>query len=50
MNNSPSDTYYILLLLERYHQNSLAVLAAAGMNGLYEENHKLAKYVKESGK
>ena len=35
MNNSPSDIFYTLLLLERYHLNCQAVLAAtSGMNGL----------------
>ena len=34
MKNSPSTVFLILLLLERYHQNSQAVLAATGMNGL----------------
>ena len=34
MNNSPSNIFKILLLLERYRQNSQAVLAATGMNGL----------------
>ena len=33
MNNSPSNIFNSLLLLKRYHQNSLAVLAATGMNG-----------------
>ena len=34
MNNCPTNILEILLLLERYHQNSQAVLAATGMNGL----------------
>ena len=36
MNNSPSNIFCFLLLLERYHQNCQAVLAAIGMNGLKE--------------
>ena len=38
MNNSPSNIFRILLLLERYHQNSQVVLAVTGMNGL-KTNH-----------
>ena len=34
MNNSPSNIFEILLLLQRYHQNCQAVLVATGMNGL----------------
>ena len=34
MNNSPSNIFQSLLLLERYHENSQAVLAAASNNGL----------------
>ena len=34
MDKSPSNIFQILLLLERYHQKSQAVLAATGMNGL----------------
>ena len=34
MNNFLSDIFYILLLLERYHQICQAVLAATGMNRL----------------
>ena len=34
MNNCPSNIFEILLLLERYCQNSQAVLAATGMTGL----------------
>ena len=34
LNNSLSNTFKILLLLERDHQNYEAVLAATGMNGL----------------
>ena len=34
MNNYPSNIFEILLLLERYCQNSQAVLAATGMTGL----------------
>ena len=34
MKNSPSNIFYILLLLERCHKNCEAVLAATGMNGL----------------
>ena len=33
MNTSPSNIFYILLLLERYRQNYQAVLAATGMSG-----------------
>ena len=33
MNNSPSNIFKALLLLESYHQICLAVLAATGMNG-----------------
>ena len=34
MDISPSNIFYKLHLLERYHQNCQAVLAATGMNGL----------------
>ena len=34
MNNSPSNIFLILPLLESYHQNSHPVLAATGINGL----------------
>ena len=34
MNNSPGNIFKMLHLWERYYQNSQAVLAAAGMNGL----------------
>ena len=34
MNNSHSDSYWSLLLLEGYHQNSQTLFAAVGMNGL----------------
>ena len=34
MNNSPSNIFQPLLLVERYDQSSQAVLAATGMNGL----------------
>ena len=34
MNNSLSNIFKVLLLLERYHKHCLAVLAATGMNGL----------------
>ena len=34
MNNSPTNIFQILLLLERYHQKCLAVLAASGLNML----------------
>ena len=34
MNNSPSNIFYTLLLLERFHQNSQANSAATGMNRL----------------
>ena len=34
MNNSSSNIFKILLLLERYYQNSQVVLSATGMNGL----------------
>ena len=34
MNNSPSNSFKILLFLERYHQNCQAVLAAIGTKGL----------------
>ena len=34
MNNSPSYTSYMLLLLERYHQNCLMILTATCLNGL----------------
>ena len=34
MNISSSNIFWIFLLLERYHQNCQAVLAATGMNGL----------------
>ena len=30
MNNSPSNIFYIMLFLERYHLNSRVVLAATG--------------------
>ena len=42
MNNSPSNIFHILLLLERYHQNYQAVLAATGMNALnmYRSSHE----------
>ena len=36
MNNSPSNIFQSLLLLERYHQNGLAVLAATGRKGLIQ--------------
>ena len=42
MNNCPSNISEILLLLERYHQNCQAVLAATGMNGL-----KFVWYIRE---
>ena len=35
MNNCPSNIFEILLLLERYHQNCQAVLAATSMNMVY---------------
>ena len=31
MNNSPSNIFYVLLLLDRYHQNCQVDLAATGM-------------------
>ena len=34
MNNSPSNIFWILLLLERYHLHCEAILAATGMNSL----------------
>ena len=36
MNNSPyiMNIFQLLVLLKRYHQNSHAVLAATGINGL----------------
>ena len=34
MNNSPSNIFEILLLLERCHQNYQAVMAAIGINEL----------------
>ena len=34
MNNSPTNIFQILLLLERYHKNCQAVLAASGLNVL----------------
>ena len=34
MNNTPSNIFEILLLLERYVQNCWTVLAATGVNGL----------------
>ena len=34
MNNSPSNIFQMLLLLERYYLDCPAVLTAAGMNGL----------------
>ena len=37
MNTSLLNMSKVLLLLERYHQNSQAVLAAAGMNGLTDD-------------
>ena len=36
MDNSPSNIYKILLLLERYHQHSQVVVAATDINGLYK--------------
>ena len=33
MNASPSNIFQILVLLERYHHNCQAVLAATGMDG-----------------
>ena len=38
MNDSPSNIFWILLLVERYHQNCQAVLAASDMNGLNHRN------------
>ena len=37
MNTSLLNMFHILLLVERYHQNSQAVLAAAGVNGLTDD-------------
>ena len=37
MNNSSSNIFKILLLLERYHHNCQAVLAATGMNSLKQK-------------
>ena len=34
MGNPPSNIFQLLILLESYHQNGEAVLAATGMNGL----------------
>ena len=34
MNNSPSNIFQVLLLLERYFQNCQIVLATTGVNGL----------------
>ena len=34
MNNSPSNIFLILLLLESYRQNSQPILAATGMHGI----------------
>ena len=44
MKNSPSNIFSILPLLERYHQNSQAVLAAAGMNRLNYPGRRLGMY------
>ena len=34
MNNSPSNTFWLLIVFERFQQNCPTVLAATGMNGL----------------
>ena len=34
MNNTPSNIFQILFLLEKYYQNSQPVFGAPGMNGL----------------
>ena len=38
MNNSLSNTFKIMLLLEKYDQNCQVVCAATGMNGLKRPN------------
>ena len=38
MNNSPSNIFCIMLLLERYQQNCQAVLAATSTNRLFKDN------------
>ena len=45
MNTSPSNNFLILLFLERYHQNSQAVLAVTDMNVKIEKYTSLPLHI-----